>query len=140
MRFLRRENSYLKGQDLLKEIQALPPIPDFSRPKTPPLDPSGTSSESESEVEIPPAPSIRSLATETSVLYRDLLTFSSSPRVVDLSIINKRQVDGSHPVRGWLPKRKLPSNQLLERKRAAEELGRRVKGLLEKAHSLGVSD
>ena len=140
MRFLRREYSYLKGQDLLKEIQALPPIPDFSRPETPPLDPSGTSSESESEVEIPPAPSIRSLATETNMLYRDLLTFSSSPRVVDLSIINKRQVDGSHPVRGWLPKRKLPSHQLLERKRAAEELGRRVKGLLEKANSLGVSD
>lgn len=140
VRFLRRENSFLKGQDLLKEIQALPLIPEFSRPATPPLDASGTSSESESEVETPPTPSLRSLATETNLLYRDLIAFSSSPRVVDLSIINKRRTDGTHNTRGWYPKKKLPSYQLLERKMAAEELNRRVKGLFEKAHSLGISD
>ncbi|KAI5121836.1 hypothetical protein M0805_003270 [Coniferiporia weirii] len=140
VRYLRRENSYLKGQDLLKEIQALPPIPDFSsRPSTPPLDPSGSSSESDSESEEPRAPSLRSLATETNVLYRDVIAFSSSPRVVDLSSINKRRTDASHNGRGWMPKKLTPSHQLLERKLVADELSRRVKGLLEKASSFGVA-
>ncbi|KAL5476515.1 hypothetical protein ACEPAI_3372 [Sanghuangporus weigelae] len=100
VRYLRRENSYLKGQDLLREIQALPPIPGFSsRPSTPPLDPSDSTSESDSDSESLHPPSLRSLATETSILYRDLL----------------------------------------QRKMAAEELSRRVKGLLEKASSVGVT-
>ncbi|KAL5533874.1 hypothetical protein ACEPAG_334 [Sanghuangporus baumii] len=140
VRYLRRENSYLKGQDLLREIQALPPIPDFSsRPSTPPLDPSDSTSESDSDSESSHPPSLRSLATETSILYRDVLTFSSTPRVVDLSLINKKRMDPSHHGRGWMPKKLTPSYQLLQRKMAAEELSRRVKGLLEKASSVGVT-
>ncbi|KAG1901649.1 uncharacterized protein F5891DRAFT_1277635 [Suillus fuscotomentosus] len=83
VRFLRTENSYLKGQDLLKEIQALPHLPEhISRVRTPPLDPSGQSDTDESDTELPPAPpTIRSLATETKVLYRDIIKFSSSPHV-----------------------------------------------------------
>ena len=39
VRFLQTEYSYLKGQDLLKEIQALPPLPEpVCPPPTPPLD------------------------------------------------------------------------------------------------------
>ncbi|KAH8119806.1 dynactin [Phellopilus nigrolimitatus] len=140
VRYLRRENSYLKGQDLLKEIQALPPIPDLpSRPSTPPLDPSGSSSESDSDPEEPRTPSLRSLATETNALYRDVITFSSSPRVVDLSIINKKRTDTAQHVRGWMPKKLTPSHQLLERKHEAEQLSRRVKGLLEKASVFGAA-
>ena len=141
VRYLRRENSYLKGQDLLREIQALPPIPDFSsRPSTPPLDSSDSTSESDSDSEeASHPPSLRSLAAETNVLYRDVLTFSSTPRVVDLSAINKKRTDPMHHGRGWIPKKLTPSYQLLQRKAAAEELSRRVKGLLEKAGSLGVT-
>ncbi|KAL5535863.1 hypothetical protein ACEPAF_3957 [Sanghuangporus sanghuang] len=140
VRYLRRENSYLKGQDLLREIQALPPIPDFSSwPSTPPLDPSDSTSESDSDSESLHPPSLRSLATETNILYRDVLTFSSTPRVVDLSVINKKRMDPSHHGRGWMPKKLSPSYQLLQRKMAAEELRRRVKGLLGKASSVGVT-
>ncbi|EJD03547.1 dynactin [Fomitiporia mediterranea MF3/22] len=140
VRYLRRENSYLKGQDLLKEIQALPPLPDFSsRSTTPELDPSGSASESDSDSEVPQPPSLRSLATETSILYRDVLTFSSTPRVVDLSMINKKRMDAMNHERSWLPKRLMPSYQLLQRKQAAEELSRRVKGLMKRANSIGVT-
>lgn len=39
VRFLRTENSFLKGQDLLKEIEALPPLQEpMSRLPTPPID------------------------------------------------------------------------------------------------------
>ncbi|KAG2738513.1 hypothetical protein P692DRAFT_20758471, partial [Suillus brevipes Sb2] len=81
VRFLRTENSYLKGQDLLKEIQALPHLQEpISCIRTSPLGPSGQSDTDESDTEHPPAPpTIRSLATETKVLYQDIIKFSSSP-------------------------------------------------------------
>lgn len=140
VRYLRRENSYLKGQDLLREIQALPPLPDFSsRATTPELEPSGSTSESDNDSDSPRTPSLRSLATETSVLYRDVITFSSTPKVVDLSIMNKKRTDATHHGRGWIPKKLTPSHQLLERKQAAEELSRRVKGLLDRANSIAMS-
>lgn len=140
VRYLRRENSYLKGQDLLKEIQALPTLPDFSsRGPTPPLDPSGSSSESESDSDEQRPPSLRSLATETSLLYRDVIQFSSTPKIVDLTAMNRKRMESSQNIRGWMPKRMTPSYQLLERKLAAERLSRRVRGLLERASSLGMT-
>lgn len=136
VRYLRRENSYLKGQDLLKEIRALPPIPDFSRPSTPELDRS-PSPDSESDFDRPRTPpTLSDLATEANVLYREVLTFSSTPRVVDLSIVNKRRVDPVRGGKGWMPKRLSPSHQLLERKMEGEKLSRRVKGLIERASML----
>lgn len=124
----------------MREIQALPALPDFSsRAPTPPLDPSGSSSESESDADEAGPPTLRSLATETSLLYRDVIRFSSTPKIVDLSAMNKRRTEAPQNIRGWIPKKMTPSYQLLERKLAAEKLTRRVKGLLERANSLGMA-
>jgi len=165
VRFLRSENSYLKGQDLLKELYALPKLPDlvpltFSTLPTPsvpsslsppPLDPSSNLSGSESESEPdsnledphsdadpdsdsdsePPRPTLRSLATETKLLYRDVITFSSSLRVVDLSAMSER--------RAWIPARKTPEHQLWERKIEGERLQKRVRGLVDRAVGHGGS-
>ncbi|OAX37534.1 hypothetical protein K503DRAFT_850414 [Rhizopogon vinicolor AM-OR11-026] len=139
VRFLRTENSYLKGQDLLKEIQGLPPLPDpVSRIHTPPLDPSGQSDTDESDSELPSTPpTIRSLATETKMLYRDVIKFSSSPRVVDLSALNAKRAEGdSKGGKKWMPRKATPAQQVLDRKMEAERLNRRVRGLLDRASAL----
>lgn len=157
VRFLRMENSYLKGQDLLHEMQALPELrvpSSLSRTPTPPLEPSGLSDTDEENDESDwkdspgakskPPPTLRSLATETKLLYRDVIKFSASPRVVDLSVTSasrsrtKKLEDGSVVVvgRGWVPRKKMPAHQVWERKVEAERLSRRVKGLMEKASSI----
>ena len=38
--------------------------------------------------------------------------------------------------RGWLPKKKTPAYQVLERKLEGERLGRRVQGLLERTNAI----
>ena len=151
------ENSYLRGQDLLHEMQALPELrapSSLSRMPTPPLEPSGLSdtdeeddrsdSESSSKPKPKRPPTLRSLATETKLLYRDVIKFSASPRVVDLSVTSanrarsKKLEDGSVVAvgRGWVPRKKMAVHQVWERKVEAERLSRRVKGLMEKASSI----
>ncbi|KAG6857289.1 hypothetical protein H0H87_006482 [Tephrocybe sp. NHM501043] len=135
VRFLRTENSYLKGQDLLREIESLPPLP-LNRMPTPPLDPSGLSDTDDSDSELPRSrPTLRSLATETKQLYRDVIKFSSSPRVVDLSALNAKRAEAKGG-KVWLPKKETPAHQVLERKMEAERLSRRVQGLLSRANTI----
>ncbi|EJD45781.1 hypothetical protein AURDEDRAFT_87692 [Auricularia subglabra TFB-10046 SS5] len=129
VRFLRQENSYLKGQDLLKELRQLPELPTYTPPPLTPPD-SPTPSSSDSEGPSTPPTTLRSLALETKTLYRDVIAFSSAPRVVDLTELNKRKVEGGP---AWMPQRKTPAHQLLERKRAADELNRKVRALKERA-------
>lgn len=105
------------------------------REPTPPLDPSGLSDsdpDTESDSELPP-PTLRGLATETKMLYRDVIKFSSSPRVVDLSTRAKTGTGG----KAWVPKKKTPAHQVLERKMEGERLSRRVQGLLDRASVFG---
>ncbi|EIW87309.1 hypothetical protein CONPUDRAFT_161877 [Coniophora puteana RWD-64-598 SS2] len=179
VRFLRNENAYLKGQDLLKEIQSLPllpdpaPVPRPASPRTPPLAPSSLSdSDAESEFDslpsfrAPRVPRARALATETKMLYRDVIRFSASPRVVDLSVMHARrkaEVEGADAGAGgdgaaegeegkegkaqgaskagrsgrvWMPRKATPAHQIMERKAEAERLSRRVKGLMDRANAL----
>ncbi|KAJ7146369.1 dynactin [Mycena epipterygia] len=139
VRYLRTENSYLKGQDLLREIEALPPLPEpISRVPTPPLDPSGLSDSDDSDSEDRPRspPTLRSLATETKILYRDVINFSSSPRVVDLTALNAKRAQANGG-RVWMPKKSMPAHQVWERKMEAERLSRRVRGLLDRASIIG---
>jgi dynactin 1 len=139
VRFLRNENAYLKGYDLLKEIQALPPLYTNTRPPTPPLDRSLTPSDSDdSDLEgrsLRRPTTVRNLATETKLLYRDVMQFSSSRRVIDLSALNTQRTEIG---KVWMPKKQTPAHQVWERKLEAEKLSRRVKGLLERAQNIGV--
>ncbi|RDB28736.1 Dynactin, isoform [Hypsizygus marmoreus] len=136
VRFLRTENSYLKGQDLLREIESLPPLPEpISREPTPPLDPSGLSDTDDSDSDTPPPPTLRSLTTETKLLYRDVIKFSSSPRVVDLSKLNAKRAEAKGG-KVWMPRKQTPAHQVWERKMEGERLSRRVQGLLERASAL----
>ncbi|KAI0271447.1 dynein associated protein-domain-containing protein [Gloeopeniophorella convolvens] len=141
VRFLRMENSYLKGNDLMREIDELPPLPEPStRLPTPPLDASGLSDTDESDSESQPrVPSVRSLTTETKALYRDVIKFSSTPRVVDLSSTKVKGGDGTgKSVAAWVPRKKTPIYQVWERKVEAERLNRRVQGLLERTSAMAL--
>ena len=140
MRFLRNENSFIKGQDLLKEIEALPELTPLPPPRaaTPALVPSTASDSSESESDNEPrAPrTLRDLAVESKLLYREVIKYSASPRLVDLSVrraaAQGAEKEGQVPARkAWLPRKKTPAYQLFERKMQGERLGKRLKGLLE---------
>ena len=155
VRFLRTENSFLKGQDLLKDLEALPALPEpVSRLPTPPLVPSGHSDSEEEDEEPPTPPTLRTLAAESKLLYRDVIKYTSSPRVVDLSVLKKKRAEsasggvdgadggeeksaaGAAGTRAWLPRKKTPAYQVWERKQEGERLGRRVQALLERTNSL----
>lgn len=126
VRFLRSENQFLKGQDFLHDIQALPPLRSPRRrparherpqraPPTPPLDADDTDEHEDEElkevedvIDVPVVgdkeeernPSIRELVTEAKLLYRELLQYSATPKVVDLSVFNTRprtQLKPLHP-------------------------------------------
>ncbi|KAG8695388.1 hypothetical protein FRC09_009176 [Ceratobasidium sp. 395] len=195
VRFLRHENSYLKSQDLLRELHALPALSSRSSQPTPPpirsnipaprrptlvrprspaslasdqeLDQESRSeTESEESLESPP-PSPRTLVTESKLLYRDLLSFAARPRVVDLSAASKHspkppaspkpatetetppaensEEKSKSPApqtrtraRGWVPQHLIPAQQLAMRRAESQQLGRRVRGLAERAGQLGV--
>ncbi|KAF8481025.1 dynein associated protein-domain-containing protein [Russula ochroleuca] len=135
IRFLRMENSYLKGNDSMRELDELPPLPVASSPRlpTPPLDASGLSDTDESDAEsTPKVPSVRSLTTETKALYREVIKFSSTPRIVDLSATKT----GEGNTKAWVPKKKTPTYQVWERKAQAAHLSRRVQGLLERTSAM----
>ena len=134
------ENSYLKGQDLLREIESLPPlVQPITRMPTPALDPSGNSDTEESDSDESPAPpTLFSLSTETKRLYRDVMKYSSAPRVVDLSDLNSKRA-AAKGGKVWMPKKKTPAHQVFERKMEGERLTRRVHGLLARASAIGAN-
>ena len=134
VRFLRTENSYLKGQDLLREIESLPKLPTLvPREPTPPLAPSGLSDTDDSDSEGPATPiSLTTLAAESKLLYREVFKYTASPKVVDIT--SRTSKDGSG--RAWVPKKKTPAYQVWERRMEGEKLSRRVKGLLERTNSI----
>ena len=128
---MRTENAYLRGADLHAEIAALPPLPapPSPRPATPTLVPStlaDSDSEDDDGVRTPPGPhSIRELVTERKVLFRRVVAFAATPKVVDLS---------ARPKKGWIRKSQLPEAQVMARKLEAERLGRKVRGLVERTN------
>ena len=160
MRFLRTENGYLKGQDMLRELRSLPPLDVPSKyyvpSSTPPLVPDTGSDDdvpaspkssrqkvkrknattvSPTVHEEPPVAgkketSLRALSTETKLLYRELLDYSASPKLVDLQSLD------AAAKKGWVPQRKTAAHQLWERKREGEKLSRRVKGLMERVENV----
>ncbi|EUC66057.1 dynactin [Rhizoctonia solani AG-3 Rhs1AP] len=130
VRFLRHENSYLKSQDLLRELNALPALEKKPSPVSLSRISQYDTEESEEE-ESPPSP--HTLATESKLLYRDLLSFAARPRVVDLSENGNEEEENIR----WM-RELLPHEQLIARRRESKALGRRVRGLAERASQLSV--
>ncbi|ORY88624.1 dynein associated protein-domain-containing protein [Leucosporidium creatinivorum] len=120
IRFLRSENSYLKSQDLLTELDSLPSyaVPPLTLPPSPPHSPTGLPSTR-------PSPPPLSFALESKLLLREARLLSSTPRLVDLSTVKP----GGQ--RGWQPKSRAPRNQWLAEKERASVLGRKVERLWE---------
>ncbi|KAJ3756468.1 dynactin [Lentinula raphanica] len=148
VRFLRTENAYLRGHDLIREIQALPVLsePRGHRPPTPDLDPSGlsdTDAEEDADTDEledskPQKPKLP-LLTETKLLYRSVMRYSSSPLVVDLSEVNERRLEVPPRVGGvWMPMKKMPAHQLLERRLRGEKLSERVRELVNRVERASV--
>jgi len=156
VRFLRTENGYLKGQDLLKEIQSLPPLgpAPYDTPQTPHVAADGADELDSDD----PSPteghvvhtknkntdaglgmygkgdgrglavtgektSLQALSTESKLLYRELLGYSASPKLIDLNVLERERKEG------WIPQRKTAAYQLWERRREGDRLRKQVHGL-----------
>ena len=76
------------------------------------------------------SPPIGRLLEETNLLYRDVISFSASARVVNLRTKDNKLAGQN---KTWSRMQDKPSHQLLERKLEAEQLKSRVRGLLERA-------
>ncbi|KAI0095020.1 dynactin [Irpex rosettiformis] len=141
VRFLRQENSFLKGQDLLREVEALPSLPEpYQRQSMPSLVPSRPldSEDSDSENDGPTTPvSLRTLAVESKLLYREVIKYASSAKVVDLSAAWPTRADRTEG-KPWMPKKKTPAYQIWERRQEGERLGKRLRGLVERTNHLQV--
>lgn len=91
-------------------------------------------SDSDSDDEPRGPPTLRDLAVESKLLYREVIKYTSSPRVVDLSVLRAKREGApgaGGAAKGWMPRKKTPAYQLFERKMQGERLGKRLKGLLE---------
>ncbi|KAF9814170.1 hypothetical protein IEO21_05239 [Rhodonia placenta] len=141
VRFLRTENSYLRGQDLLKEIGSLPPLSvSITRQPTPELVSSSLSDSDSDSDDLSSPPTLRTLSAESKLLYREVIKYTCSPRVVDLSAVRARRAeDGDKGVRPWIPKKKTPAYHVWERKMQGERLGKKLHGLLERTSALAAS-
>ncbi|KAI0684674.1 dynactin [Cytidiella melzeri] len=141
VRFLRMENSYLKGQDLSREVEALPTLPEpILRQPTPPLVPSrpSDSDDSDSDSDGPATPvSLRTLTAESKLLYREVIKYATSTKVVDLSAARSIRTDCGDG-KPWMPKKKTPAYQVWERRQQGERLGKRLRGLVERTNHLQV--
>ncbi|KAI5478786.1 dynactin [Pseudohyphozyma bogoriensis] len=121
VRFLRSENSYLKSQDLLAELEHLP---SYSLPPSAPTAPAGVPSPPGRTLPHDPVALRQSFATESKLLLREARLLSSTPRVVDLSLARP-----SGTVAGWQPSARAPENQYLAEKERVRSLGRKVEKL-----------
>lgn len=125
VRYLRSENSYLKSQDLLKQLNTLPsytPLP----PAFPP-----SFAEDDASVSIPDTAfdRARRFASESKALFKEAAALSSRPKVVDLTKA-KRSGSGTGPA-AWQSRARLPQEQFDRRKEEVERLRKKIEGLRE---------
>lgn len=119
VRFLRSENSYIKSQDLLAELDDLPSYTAPRPQPSPPREPTGLPAARSAN------PPPLSFATQSKLLLREARLISSTPRLVDLSLVKV----GGKP--GWQPSARAPRNQLLAEKERSRALSRKVQQLWE---------
>ncbi|GAA5880816.1 hypothetical protein JCM16303_005127 [Sporobolomyces ruberrimus] len=130
VRFLRSENSYLKSQDLLSELDSLPT---YELPPTPPLTPESSSDEESSlpfsrAHKKPSTLPAQSFAARSKLLLREASLISATPRLVDLSQVPPIGPDRK---RAWTPAQRDPRNQLWAEKERVRALERKVRNLVE---------
>lgn len=128
VRFLRSENSYLKSQDLLLELDQLPT---YSLPPLPPSEsssptPTGLPTTASSLLPTSAAVLQRTLLTESKLLLRDARVLSATPKMIDLS-----QVRPNGKVGGWKSRSRDPVSQWEIEKDRARDLSRRIERLKE---------
>lgn len=131
VRYLRSENSYLKSQDLLAKLDdlptyALPPTPPDSPPRSKGL-PGGTKSQEWSSLD--PVVQKRAFMNESRSLLQEARVLSSTPRLVDLSLLTPRTAGVGET--GWTARRRNPVEQLEAERDRTRNLARKVERLLE---------
>ncbi|KNZ45590.1 uncharacterized protein VP01_7g30 [Puccinia sorghi] len=151
-RFLRAENSYLKSQSLLKQLNALPSY-SVLPPAFPPVLPGDVDDSKEGLGELDEAgdedwrqapqnarEQLRKAAQESRQLYREALALSANPRVVDLSIVKRSSSSSSSPTqlptrtKVWQFKDRLPQVQVAKRKEEIENLRRKIEAFKLRTH------
>lgn len=164
-RFLRAENFYLKSQGLLKQLNTLPSY-SVLPPAFPPVlegdsDPSSTEPKSDADSSSPfdsnyrpnmtRAEQLRKMTSESKRLYKEALTISAHPRVVDLTQVKRRNLTAanlepsgedtqsdSRPKTGrvWQLKERLPQVQFDRRKEEVERLRKKIEAFKERTREL----
>lgn len=131
VRFLRSENSYLKSQDLLLELDQLP---SYSLPPLPSSPPKSTGLPLTASSLLSTDPSIiqRTLITESKVLLREARVLSATPRMIDLSLVRP-----GGKITGWKSRARDPNSQWEVEKDRVRDLSRRVERLKEMRFSSG---
>ncbi|KAI0701257.1 dynactin [Cerioporus squamosus] len=140
VRFLRSENSFLKGKTCLRRskrfLRCLSPI--LANPHLPSSPPASLTLTPTLTMSLVHHPTLRSLAVESKLLYREVIKYASSPKLVDLSVLKANRANGQPTTKAWMPRKKTPAYQLYERKMQGERLGKRLKGLLELTSHIAV--
>ncbi|KAK4702285.1 dynactin 1, partial [Phenoliferia sp. Uapishka_3] len=124
VRFLRSENSYLKSQDLLAELEELPTYAFTTPPVPSPPTPGKPSRSRQSSAAIDPVVQRQSFAAESKLLLREARVLSATPRLVDLSLVKP-----GGRMAGWQPSARAPESQYMAEKERARSLGRKVERL-----------
>ncbi|MBW0486792.1 hypothetical protein O181_026507 [Austropuccinia psidii MF-1] len=141
-RFLRAENSYLKSQNLFKQLNTLPsysvlppPFPPILEGDSDGVSTSGSivSNELDQNNHLLNQPDendqLRKLAIESTKLYKEALKISATPKVVDLTLVKRRTLQSSEPVgkrKVWQLKERLPQVQHEKRKIEVERLRKKI--------------
>lgn len=152
IRFLRSENALLKSRDLYQDLHTLPPITYHSYMPTPTSLPElstsfstpSSPSSSTSHDDFPVTPTKQSLETESKLLYKKVIEYQSSCRIVDISQLGDGGMTGIDDVGGgagrtrphWRSKKFSPEKQIWEWRVEEVKLQKRVEILKERMRGL----
>jgi dynactin 1 len=134
IRYLRRENSLLKGKELYKDLKLLPALPasytamEDEVPELDPSSPDSPSSDSDAGSSVdglgPVTPSKYTVEMESKLLWKEVSEWTAAPKIVDMSKAASR---------GWTRRKGGPEEQVWAWSVQEKELGRRVERLKDRS-------